>query len=123
MRIFFLRISFLIGFLCFFSAIRAQDADKMGPHVYKVLADSLGIKIYKVTFKPGDEVKMHAHPDHAVYALEGGTLEITMKDGKKENFSITPGMAAVFAEESHSAKNIGTTSVVAIVVEVRRKRE
>lgn len=103
--------------------LKAQDVSQVGKNVYKLLGDTLGIRMYEVTFKPGDKVAFHTHPDHTVYALEGGSLEVTHVNGEKEVIDLKPGMAAIFATESHSAMNPGKTTVKAIVTEIWRPRK
>lgn len=45
------------------------------------LGDTLGIKMYEVTLKPGDSVALHTHPDHTLYVVQGGKVSITTKNG------------------------------------------
>ena len=54
----------------------AMDPMKVEAAFVKALADTLNVKFYEATFKPGDSVGLHTHPDHLVYVIEGGTLEI-----------------------------------------------
>ena len=73
-------------------------------------------------YEPGDSSIMHAHPDFALYVLEGGTVELTMADGAKQNIEFKKDMAVVLPAATHSAKNIGKTRLKLIVVEVNRPR-
>ena len=97
-----------------------MDAVKMAPNLYKVVADTLGIRILDVTYKPGDSSVMHWHPDNAVYFIDGGTSIFYGKDGSKMVMNVKPGMAAVRGAETHSVKNTGKTTVHVLLVEVRR---
>lgn len=74
------------------------------------------------TYQPGDSSIMHAHPDFALYVLEGGTAELTMTDGAKQTIEFKKDMAVVLPAATHSAKNIGKTKLRLIVVEVDRPR-
>jgi beta-alanine degradation protein BauB len=105
-----------------YNEANAQDVAKVGGNVYKLLVDTLGVRMFEVTFNPGDKVAMHSHPDHAVYALSGGSLEITNDKGHKEVVEITSGMAAIFPAETHSARNLGNSTIKAIVMEINRPR-
>ena len=100
----------------------ATDATKVASDVYKSKADSLGIRVLTVTAKPGKSIAMHAHPDAALYMLEGGTVEFTNKDGSKQVRELPKGVAAVLPAESHGAKNTGKTTFKAILVEVNRAK-
>ena len=98
----------------------AMDATKVAPVLYKLKNDTLGIRILEINYKPGQSSAMHSHPDNALYVTEGGKAEFTGKDGKKNVMEFNKGMAAVGPAETHSVKNIGTTTMKAILVEVNR---
>ena len=98
------------------------DASKVAGDHYKVLNDSLGLRILEVNYKPGQSSALHAHPDYAAYIVEGGTGEITTKEGTKNTTSIKSGTSWVSASDSHSAKNVGKKSFKIILFEVNRAR-
>jgi quercetin dioxygenase-like cupin family protein len=100
----------------------SMDVLKKAPNVYKLLADSLGIRLFENVFEPGETAVLHMHPDHAAYCVEGGTLELSGADGKKTVFELKPGMGFIFGPDTHSATNIGKTTVRAVIVEVNRPR-
>lgn len=91
--------------------------------MYKVLNDTLGIRMLEATYKPGESAAMHAHPDFALYILEGGKIEITNKAGSKQVVDFKAGMGIVLPADTHTAKNIGTTTVRLVAVEVNRARQ
>jgi quercetin dioxygenase-like cupin family protein len=95
----------------------------ISPDLYKALADTFGIRVLEATYKPGDSSILHAHPDFAMYVLEGSTVELTSVDGNKQNIEFKKGMGVVLPAESHSAKNIGKTTLKLVVVEVNRPRD
>jgi len=96
------------------------DAVAAAPGLYKVVADSAGIRILDVTYKPGDSSAMHWHPDYALYLIEGGTSTFYMKDGSKMESTMSSGMSAIRPAETHSVKNTGNTPVHVLVFEVNR---
>lgn len=98
----------------------AMDATKVAPGLYKLKNDTLGIRVLEINYKPGQSSAMHSHPDNALYVTEGGKAEFTGKDGTKNVMEFNKGMTAVGPGESHSVKNIGTTTLKAILVEVNR---
>ncbi|MBA2328226.1 MAG: cupin domain-containing protein [Flavisolibacter sp.] len=100
----------------------SQDVHKIAPTMYKVLSDTLGIKVMEATYLPGESSSMHLHPDFALYVISGGTVELTNTKGEKQVVPFTTGMGIVLPGESHTAKNIGETTLKLIVVEVRRPR-
>ena len=46
-----------------------MDPLKAASNVYKLLNENDKVRVLRVTSKPGEVAKMHAHPDHVVYAL------------------------------------------------------
>ena len=101
----------------------SRGVTKISPDLYKQLADTLNVRVLQGTYKPGDSSIMHAHPDFALYVLEGGTVELTAEDGNKQNIEFKKDMAVVLPAATHSAKNIGKTTLRLVVVEVNRPRE
>lgn len=99
-----------------------RSVTTISPELYKQLADTLNIKMIEGTYQPGDSSIMHAHPDFALYVLEGSTVELTMEDGTKQNIEFKKGMGVILPATTHSAKNIGKTRLKLIVVEVDRPR-
>jgi quercetin dioxygenase-like cupin family protein len=101
----------------------SRSVTSISPKLYKTLADTLNIKMLEGTYQPGDSSIMHAHPDFALYVLEGSSVELTMTDGAKQTIDFKKGMAVILPAATHSAKNIGTTRLKLIVVEVNRPRD
>jgi quercetin dioxygenase-like cupin family protein len=97
------------------------DATKVASKLYKAVADTLGIRIVEVDYKPGESSAMHSHPDLALYVVEAGKAEFTRKDGSKQVMDLTKGMAAIVPADAHAAKNVGKTRFKGILVEVNRK--
>lgn len=99
----------------------AQDPLMVGPNIYKKLMENARVRMLEVSFAPGDSIAMHSHPDHAVYAVTGGTLRVTTSDGHTQVADLKPGSPIWFPAVSHAAKNIGTTSLKLVVVELKEK--
>lgn len=98
----------------------ALDITKVAPDMYKLLHDTLNMRVLEATYKPGDSSAVHAHPDFAMYVLEGGTVRITGQDGKSQDVEFKKGAGMVLPADTHSAKNIGKTTLKLVVVEVSR---
>jgi quercetin dioxygenase-like cupin family protein len=101
----------------------SRSVTKISPKLYKTLADTLNIRMIEGTYKPGDSSIMHGHPDFALYVLQGSTVELTMTDGGKQTIDFKKDMAVVLPAATHSAKNIGKSTLRLIVVEVNRPRD
>jgi quercetin dioxygenase-like cupin family protein len=98
----------------------ATDAVTVAPGLYKVLADTMGLRIVEATYKPGDSSAMHSHADYALYVIEGGTAAFYGKDGTKMDNVMKTGMENIRPAEFHSVKNIGKTTIKVLLVEVNR---
>jgi quercetin dioxygenase-like cupin family protein len=113
--------------LCFVIAVvvagtaTAQDPLKVGPKIYKKVLENDRVRMLEVTFAPGDSIGMHSHPDHAVYAVTGGKLRVTTSDGKTQVAELKAGDPIWFPAVTHGAKNIGTTNLKLVVVELKEK--
>jgi quercetin dioxygenase-like cupin family protein len=99
----------------------AQDPIKVGPNIYKKILENDRVRMMEVTFAPGDSIAMHAHPDHAVYAVTGGKLRVTTSDGKMMVADLKAGDPLWMPAVLHAAKNIGTTPLKLLVVELKEK--
>ena len=96
------------------------DATKVAPVLYKTVADSLNIRVVMATYKPGASSKLHAHPDNAIYAIEGGKAVMTLKDGTKLDNTLATGTILITPAGAHAVKNIDKTALKVLIVEVNR---
>lgn len=90
--------------------------------VTQKFADTLGIKFYEVTIKPGDSVAMHTHPDHLIYVEEGALTVITSKGGTPQPVEFKTGMGIMTGPDTHMGKNVGTTNLRMLVADIYRPR-
>ncbi len=97
-----------------------MDAVKIAPHLYSVAKDTMGIRVLNITYKPGDSSAMHSHPDVVLYVINGGKSEFTEQDGSKHVNELKSGTSVIMPATTHSVKNVGSTTVKAILVEVNR---
>lgn len=102
---------------------KSRSVTVISPGLYKQMADTLNIRMISGIYKPGDSSIMHGHPDFAMYVLEGGTVELTAEDGSKQNIEFKKDMAVIMPASTHSAKNVGKTTLKLVVVEVNRPRD
>jgi quercetin dioxygenase-like cupin family protein len=98
----------------------ATDAAKVAPALYKLKKDTLGLRVLEINYKPGQSSAMHSHGDQALYVTEGGKGEFTGKDGTKNVMEFKKGMSMVVPGDTHTVKNIGTTTLKGILVEINR---
>jgi quercetin dioxygenase-like cupin family protein len=55
-----------------------------------------------------------------LYVIDGGKGEFTEKDGSRQFVDFKSGMTGIGGPETHSVKNVGNTTLKAILVEVKR---
>jgi beta-alanine degradation protein BauB len=111
----------LFGLLLTLSAsVNAQDPLKAAPNVYKnVLCENDVVRVIAIEFAPGETAAWHQHPNHVIYALTGGKLEITDKGKPATTLDIKAGDAMYLPAVTHMAKNVGSTTIKLIVTELK----
>lgn len=101
----------------------AMDSYNMQSDAIKKLKDTLGIKMYEVSIKPGEIFPLHSHPDHTAYVLQGGKAALYIKEaGKTDTIDFPTGFSIVSGPLSDSGKNIGKTTIKMVVADIYRPR-
>jgi len=101
----------------------AMDPVKVEANVIThIFGDTLGVKFYELNIKPGDSVALHTHPDHIVYVIDGGMVELKNKDGVVTPTEFKTGMGVVTGPDIHAGKNTGTTTIKMVVADIYRPR-
>lgn len=97
----------------------AQDPIAVAPAMHKVTLDNERTRTYQVTIKKGAAIPLHSHPQHVISVIAGGKLEVTDKDGKVTVLDLQPGQTLFSEAVTHSAKNVGRTTIQAFVTELK----
>ena len=101
----------------------AMDPLTVGPQFAKKLSDTLNIKMYEFTVKPGESWALHNHPDHTVYVLQGGKIALFIQAvGRQDTLTFPTGMALISGPLSDSGKNVGNTTLKMLVQDIYRPR-
>jgi len=101
----------------------AMDPLTTGGEMIKKMSDTLGVKMYEFTVKPGQSWGVHTHPDHTVYVLQGGKMALYMGEaGKQDTLTFPTGMALVSGPLTDSGRNIGNTTIKMLVTDIYRPR-
>ena len=100
----------------------AMDPLTVGAQFSKKIHDTLNIKLFEVTLKPGDSIALHTHPDHSFYVLQGGKLSVNIQGAGTREFDLKPGMGWIGGPITDFGKNIGNTTVKWIETDVYRPR-
>lgn len=101
----------------------AMDPLTVGAAFSKKLGDTLNMKMFEVTIRPGDSVAIHTHPDHSFYVLQGGKIEVNIQGLGVKIFDLKPGMGWISGPVTDFGKNIGNTTVKWLEVDVYRPRD
>jgi quercetin dioxygenase-like cupin family protein len=114
-------LSLLLGlFMILTASVYAQDPAKSAPNVsQKIILDNEKVRVIEVEFAPGATTDWHSHPNHVVYVLADGKMEITDKGKTPVVMDFKAGSALYLPAVTHIAKNIGTTTVKLVVTELK----
>jgi len=82
------------------------------------------VRVYEVTFTPGDEGANVARPFQVIRPLKGGTLQRTWADGKVDKVEFKTGEVQTRDPAApFTPKNIGKSDVVLFVVQVKEPKK
>jgi hypothetical protein len=91
-----------------------------------VLFENERVKVWDFVLEPGEAIPMHTHRlDHVIIVIEGGSLETGAPDGARRHHEPRPGdhyYCRVDGEETHDARNVGTTRYRNLIVELKEPR-
>lgn len=86
------------------------------------------VKIWDFVLEPGAAVPLHTHRrDHVIVVIDGGRLEVTYGDGRRQRYEPKPG-DTFFGRvdggpaDTHDARNVGTTRYRNLIVELKEPR-
>ncbi len=89
-----------------------------------VLMENDDVKIWDFALAPGEAFPMHTHRrTHVIVVIQGGTLETGDEQGRSRTVHPRAGdhyYCAVTGEETHDARNVGTTAYRNLVIELKR---
>ena len=105
-------------------AAAAPAAAKKGEPMQEVFLENDQVRVFKVTFKPGDAGANVARPKRVIHVLKGGTLTLIHPDGKKEKLDWKTGETKVRdASPQYIPKNEGKSDVVLYVVNLKEPKK
>jgi quercetin dioxygenase-like cupin family protein len=100
-----------------------SDPLDVAGNVYKLKMENDRVRVFDVTFRPGDKAVMHHHPDHVVYVLSGGKMALKLSNGKTDTLDLVEGNALFLEAQAHEAQNIGESTIKLLVVELKKHPE
>jgi len=95
------------------------DPLEVASNIYKLKMENDRVRVFDVTFEPGDKAAMHHHPDHVVYVLMGGKMKLTSM-GKTDVLDLADGDVVFLNAQSHEAENVGQSTLELLVVELKK---
>jgi quercetin dioxygenase-like cupin family protein len=95
------------------------DPKDVASNVYNFIMENERVRVFNATFDPDEIAAMHHHPDHVVYVLRGGKIELT-SGGKTNTLDLETGKAIFITEQDHEAKNVGQSKLELLVVELKK---
>ncbi len=97
----------------------SMDPLVLASNVYKFLNENDRVRVLQTVFKPGDIAKMHHHPDHVIYVLNGGRMRM-MSEGKTDEMDLKAGSVVFMNAQNHEAENIGDSTIDLLVLELKK---
>ncbi len=94
------------------------SAHVTSPHHYQVLLENDKVLVLKMTLAPGESDNWHKHNAETVYFQSGGKATITTAEGAN-TLEIPDGFTMWHDAWEHQVSNVGTTTIVAIIVEAK----
>lgn len=113
---------FLVGIALTLIATAApptQDPLDVNPSIYNLKMNNDRVRVFIVLFKPGQEIAVHKHPDHVVHSITSGRLMIHETGKEPVTMDVPAGATLFLPAQSHSAKNVGKTTLRLLVVELK----
>jgi quercetin dioxygenase-like cupin family protein len=113
------QVSLILATGFFVSQALAIDFIEAAPNQTKVLVDNEKVRVIRATFKKGDKVPMHSHPDILVYVVKSvGKVKFTNADGKVIESELKAGDVSFRPAVTHSHEHFGDSE--AIIVELKK---
>lgn len=110
---------FIVLILVPFSNLMAQDAVKIDPEHYKVELDNEQVRVLRINYKPGDESKMHSHPEGVAVFLTDHKAQMKTEDGKTMEISGNAGDVIWVDKAKHQPMNSGNEAFELIQIELK----
>lgn len=101
--------------------IYAQDPITLAPNNYKkVMLENDNVRVLNFEMAPKEVIPWHTHPNHVIYALSGGKIEITDKGKEPVTMDVKAGDVVYIPAVTHMARNIGSTTIKLVITEIKK---
>lgn len=96
-----------------------QDPLVVNSTSIKLKLENARVRVLEATLKPGDKEATHSHPAYVIYVIQGGKIRNYAADGKITETEFKTGDVIYRDPLTHSAENIGKTTVRLELVELK----
>jgi beta-alanine degradation protein BauB len=97
----------------------AQDPLVVNSNTIVLKLENSRVRVLEATLKPGDKEKTHAHPAYVTYVIAGGKFRNHAADGTVTEGEFRTGDVVYRDALTHSAENIGNTTIRLELVELK----
>ena len=97
----------------------AQDPVTVDPNHYKVVFENDQVRVLHITYGPGEESVMHAHPAGVAVFLDDFHGQFTLPDGQVQEMRGEEGEAIWAEAGTHLPKNLDDDALDLILVELK----
>jgi len=101
------------------SVSRSQDPLTVNPKTIALKLENQRVRVLEATLKPGDKEKIHSHPAYVIYVIAGGKVRNYAADGTVSEAEFKAGDVIYRDPLTHSAENIGSTTIQLVLVELK----
>jgi len=99
----------------------AQDAAKVDPKHYKVVADNARVRVLRIHYGPHETSIKHWHPDSVVTYLTDGHMKFLLANGRTITADARAGGSAFEPAGVHTPTNLSNKAFDAVLVELKGK--
>ena len=97
----------------------AQDPAVVNAKTITVKMENARVRVLEAVLPPGAKEATHSHPAYVVYVLTGGKFRNHAADGKVTEGEFKTGDVIYREPLTHSADNIGDTTIHLLLVELK----
>lgn len=101
------------------SVLNEQDPAKVNAKYITVKLDNPRVRVFEAVLKPGDKENVHSHPATVIYVIEGGKFRNYAANGTTTEVELKTGDVLYRDPLTHSAENVGDTTIRLTVVELK----
>ena len=103
--------------------LRSVDALAASPESFRFVLEKNDVRILEYTLLPGRKDRRHTHPRRVAHVITGGTLRVGFPD-RSSMVIVEKAGESRWSDPSplHDTKNIGTTPIKILLVEVKLPR-